>query len=89
MILVVIRELLSKKFAVNLQAVYVLLLNITLSNNIIYDGELAGTITRNAKAFCCGPKLYFFEITFPAKATFEERMLLIAVLYIFLLTFSE
>ena len=48
-----------------------------LKYNIIYDGELAGTITRNAKAFCCGPKLYFFEITFPAKATFEERMLLI------------
>ena len=48
-----------------------------LKFNIIYDGELAGTITRNAKACCCGPKLYFFEITFPAKATFEERMLLI------------
>ncbi len=48
-----------------------------LKFNIIYDGELAGTITRNAKACFCGPKLYFFEITFPAKATFEERMLLI------------
>ena len=48
-----------------------------LKFNIIYDGELAGTITRNAKACCCGPKLYFFEITFPTKATFEERMLLI------------
>jgi hypothetical protein len=27
-----------------------------LKYNIIYDGQLAGTITRNAKAFCCGPK---------------------------------
>ena len=48
-----------------------------LKFNIIYDGELAGTITRNAKACFCGPKLYFFEIAFPTKANFEERMLLI------------
>ena len=48
-----------------------------LKYNIIYDGQLAGTITRNAKALCCGPKLYYFEIAFPPKATFEERMLLI------------
>ena len=48
-----------------------------LKYNIYYDGELAGSITRNAKAFCCGPKLYFFEIAFPTKANFEERMLLI------------
>ena len=45
--------------------------------NILYNGQVVGNITRSAKAFCCGPKLYYFEISFPTMATFEERMLLI------------
>lgn len=59
-----------------------------LKYNIYYDGELAGSITRNAKAFCCGPKLYFFEIAFPTKANFEERMLLIDLLLRYFITIT-
>ena len=48
-----------------------------LQFNILFDGQVVGNITRSAKACCCGPKLYYFEISFPTMATFEERMLLI------------
>ena len=48
-----------------------------LQFNIVYNGNPVGTITRSAKACCCGTKLYFFEILFPTMATFEERMLII------------
>ena len=48
-----------------------------LEFNILCDGKTVGSIIRSAKACCCGPKLYYFEISFPNFATFEERMLLI------------
>ena len=48
-----------------------------LKFNILHEGNVVGTITRSAKACCCGTKLYYFEILFPTIATFEERMLLI------------
>lgn len=48
-----------------------------LQFNIVYNGTPIGTITRSAKACCCGTKLYVFEILFPTMATFEESMLMI------------
>ena len=68
MILVVIRELLSKKFAVNLQAVYVLLLNITLSNIILYTMEnLLELLLEMPRLFVVDQNYTFLKLLFLLK----------------------